>query len=668
MVRRSRTHSFLSWLSAGVMGACFAVGIPNAHAYKLKMPIRGNSLSTAETYLQTRGHANYNCDSSVPQGPSLKCPLDISALRWDPAAGSWSRSRTIVARRPTSNTDDVMWRVPLHAPVDGQVIACWRGMPDDDVDGDAVNCPGGTGRCIQGGNHVTILTSDGKLLFFGHLQQDSIPTSVCPITETYLYSTDPKVCTLGGDWGGLRSGSRLDLRNEAPREIKKGQFLGRVGTSGSGRGVHLHMHVTEYGHDGVNPCARYYEPLEFTESWYQPRTVGVEPSGTNWTKLQTARLPIDGSSLILWPDPMGPRQDEVHLEAGTLPALVATTSGGVVAFRNAQGFLALTSFGFVSDQFDLDRSTTAGAVSAIALAPISSGRHVVAAVRNRSGNLRVIPYYVTSGSLIRGVGRTEGGISLVDVTRAPSHNGVVVAVKNESGGVSVIDYSVTETSAQVLTVSRNGTATSASTIDNLGIARVIAGKAMTEIFGVFQGVVTAERRLSDNAVVVRSWSVSAQGTVAQTDAEVATAASNNAVFAANDVDVTVVGNSFREFAVVSSRVSPSNSLRLQTWEISTSGQLRRVGEENAGAIGVLASTKVGTRDVITAITDRSSNFLGISWGVGLEGSLRRVGTRNANFVSQVASAGPSGYFTAAWRDSTNEIVLVNYLTNYDASF
>lgn len=259
------------------------------------------------TYFGTSGHGGYTCEPDTPID-QRRCALDIHALRWDPEAGSYTRSRTQPGEPdPLPFSDDVMWGAQLRSPVDGEVVACWRGMPDDDDDTDDIACPGGERACIPGGNHLQIVSDDGELYYYGHLQQDSIPLDVCPIDEVYLYDDDPKTCAMPSPWEGMRQSSRLDLRGIAPVRVTRGQVVGRVGTSGTGQGVHVHVHRKPFAYDDDgNPCEAPSLPLAFETLWVQPRDLGAAPSG-DWQPNHGQRLPIDGSSLLLWPDAMPPQ-------------------------------------------------------------------------------------------------------------------------------------------------------------------------------------------------------------------------------------------------------------------------------------------------------------------------------------------------------------------------
>lgn len=639
--------------------------------YEIGGPTRSDALPP-DTYIVTSGHSGYNCDPDTPLETG-RCQLDLHALRWDHASQNWTRSKTRpnIGSFSSNFSDDVMWDMPVYAPVDGQVVACWRNLPDDDVDGDSSNCPGGASVCISGGNHVNILTDDGHLVFFGHLKQGSIPSALCPITDTYLYNSDGKTCGLPG-WSGLRNGSRLDLRNIAPRTVRKGDYLGTIGTSGAGQGVHLHMHVKSYSQDSNgNHCevTDGFLPLEFSESSYQVRTPGLEPD-TQWTRLTQDRLPINGSSFLLWPDPVGPRTGEALLSTGTRPSVALTAEGGLVAYRNSSGSLSATAFRTPGTSLSVGASDHAGAVSEVAASSIGSGRHVAVGARNGSGRFQLIPYYISStGQLSRGSGYTAGTADKIALTPSPQHTGVVAAMRNGAGGISVIDFS-TPVQGGSISVSRNGSAASSISVKRVAAATIRRGRGLNQGYGAFSGVITAERR-HDDRLVLRSWSVSSQGSVQLLDGGAASL--GGAPLLVRDVDISVVGAGSREYAVTSARRLSDDHLIVQTWEVRRGGDVRLIETHNAGPISKVAVAEGGDYDALTAIRDSSGNLALLSWTVDRDqplGRLRRSGKRQFTSVGDVdvAARASDDYAVAAFVDSSGRIKVARFETNYDNSY
>lgn len=676
--------------SGSAIALVLACGAPlSASAYRIKMPARGDALP-ASTYIQTRGHGG-TCNAATPTVDRTgTCAVDITGARWDTMINEWTNSKTVGQQSATSDADNVIFGMPVVAPVDGFVVGCARQIPDDVPGAEACSGPNGE-DCTISGNHLNIMTSDGKLLLLAHMKYNSIPASLCPIPGE-VYAEPDATCSNG--WNRLPDGSRVDLfylnQSQVPvfPEIKKGDIVGAIGDSGNSGGPHLHMHVNLFQWHNTQPCAKGYETLEFDESWYMERPNSA--AGEAWTRLQGQTIPVDGSTpYLMFPDPVGPRVDELVLEDGDLPAVVltsATGSGGVAAYRNSDG--DFSAVGFTTDgngDFVLGTGHEKGAVSDIALTKISRstgavGRHVVAAVRNGSNNLQLIPYYVESdGDLIQGTNETLGAIGFVEATHTPLDTpGFAVAFKTATGNLAVYHYDATVTGT-TLSVSQTDTASVSSTsqVADIDVDTVVAGRANSENSGAFKGVVTAERR-NDDTLWVRSWSISAAGVVAATSSSQATdPGDSDNPMAVADVDVAVVGDGSREFVVVSSRMKPSNVLAVQTWEISTTGTLTRIEHATTGVGTIstaLASGRVGTQDALTAVRTASGDLSMLGWGVSPKvgsvagGELRRIGTRDAGPINAVSISGRSlNDLVVAYRSSSGALGLLRYLINFSAS-
>jgi hypothetical protein len=114
-----------------ILGSTFALvcgASLTSHAYVINTPWRGDSLPQG-SYMRTSGHLGYDCANGGT------CALDINGIRWDSAAQDYSDSRTTVASS-TNTTDDIDWGMPLYSPVDGDIVACWRSIPDDGENGE----------------------------------------------------------------------------------------------------------------------------------------------------------------------------------------------------------------------------------------------------------------------------------------------------------------------------------------------------------------------------------------------------------------------------------------------------------------------------------------------------------------------------------------------------
>lgn len=639
-----------------------AVTAVPANATELLMPFRGDSLPS-QTVFSTGGHSGYNCDANTPSS-QRNCALDISARRWNETTQNWTSAPWPGGGSSNPETNTVTFGAALYAPVDGEIVACWREMPDDDVSGDSIRCPGGgefSGhQCARRGNHVVILTDEGEVVDLNHLQESSIPDALCPHSAQFLYTDDSVSC-----------GFYDDARLANPIPIQRGDFVGRIGSTGASTGPHLHMQMAEASISSAQTVCRGEQVhMEFSESWWAPLGNDLLDAD-DWSPLDVADLPVDGTRRALWPDPIGPRTDMVTLETGSMPAIAATSNGGVLAFRDGSGNLSTVAYGPDSNGLlELGAEDGAGGVSDIAMAKIgSSSRHVVVGVRNGSGRMQLIPYYVSnSHALTRGGSLVFGRSSAVALTRAPNHQGVVSARINAAGSVTVTDISVA-VSGTTLTPTARGSDSANAAARAVAVDRVVAGRGLGETSGRFRGVVTAERR-SDDRLAVRSWSVTSQGVVQREDAYLASF--QGAPVYVEDVDISVVGDGQREVAVVSGRERGSDHLLVFTIEISSTGDLDRVGGYEAGSVGEFASATAGAGDVLLGVASAAGTLIEMAFGVRSDagtGDVRRTGTQRLETVGELAVAVRAGQGEAvfALQDGSGELQLARHRLNVSDS-
>ncbi len=140
----------------------------------------------------------------------------------------------------------------------------------------------------------------------------------------------------------------------------------------------------------------------------------------------------------------------------------------------------------------------------------------------------------------------------------------------------------------------------------------------------------------------------------------------------SDVDVDVTGSlGGREFIVVSSTLTTSGNLRVQSWQISTTGQLSRVEQyDETGSFSRLASTRTGLQDAAVGMRVGTSSQTVVSFHVTSVGVLRRVGTWDAEDLGGLALAGRSAEedLVALFPDpSSSDLLLTHHVTNYQWS-
>lgn len=163
-------------------------------------------------------HHRYGLHGSSGPGSYRKSQFfahDLGVVEWN--GSEWSGCDPTRGGSPTAcdaNEDALAWGVPVRAADDGTVLFCRRMVAD--------NVPGGP-KGSGGGNEFWMLHTNGVVALYAHMQQGSIPASLCT----------------------------------AGAQVRRGEILGRVGNSGASDGPHLHFHVQErapsgFWHDYAN--------------------------------------------------------------------------------------------------------------------------------------------------------------------------------------------------------------------------------------------------------------------------------------------------------------------------------------------------------------------------------------------------------------------------------
>lgn len=137
--------------------------------------------------------------------------------------------------KSNENSSYLIYGMPVYAIADGTIIGCWCNAPENprpkERHAQKLRIPGG-------GNELWVKLEDGSKALYAHMIPGTIPKKLCP-NKDKLFPKPKSECN--------PSSKYVNVPRDKQVKIKKGQFLGRVGNSGSSSGPHLHLHIQKNG-------------------------------------------------------------------------------------------------------------------------------------------------------------------------------------------------------------------------------------------------------------------------------------------------------------------------------------------------------------------------------------------------------------------------------------
>lgn len=549
----------------------------------------------------------------------------LDAVRFDEEAKRFTRVKVPVADYAANphNSDWVIHGLPVTAIADGEVRTCWRNAPEGlkpEVNGgDDVPHPGRTSnpqRIPSWGNHLNIRTDDGKVILYANLQPGSIPEELCPFNATFVDDAEDRV-------GDLPREVIVPAAQRA--RVKRGQFLGRVGNSGSSKKPQLSVSLRPMTSETTVGALL---PLPFSHAWQKYGLVNYD-SSLDFVPLLDE--PLNLLPAAIHPDPLLRRGDITGA-----PVLEVTTAASgnmvVTATRDVTGRLALSSWQVAADgNFTKLHDDGAGAATSIAMAHpgLNSTRDVVTALRDGSGNLKLIAWQVAQdGSFTRKA--EDGGdqsATEINLVPLPVGQGVVSAIRDVMGRLKLSTF---ETSSMLDTMARKDTKFDEEAT-KVALTPIVNGRVAGDA-GRFTGVVTAVRTPSGN-LSLTAWEITSEKKFIKRGTHVAGEVTDVAI------NTVTVGEAVRDMVVASVRLT-NGVLRNISFDVTAAGQFVRRDHEDGETIQDLSAAYVGANNLVTPVRDAAGNLRVYTWDVDVDGKVHRTGKERAGAIVSGMAVAP----------------------------
>ncbi len=177
------------------------------------------------------------------------------------------------------NSDYLVWGREVYSMANGTVTACGRDTKDVPL------AHPSTGD----GNFLVVRHANGEQAAYFHLQYNSVPESLCP-TRTPIVN-DPTGTTPG-----------------VP--IREGQFLGRVGRTGSSSGPHLHFEITRpipyKGDTSIRALPLLFDNIEVHQkAGFDGVNDDPKSKHDDWLRIPSHQPTSLGNDSVILPNPCG---------------------------------------------------------------------------------------------------------------------------------------------------------------------------------------------------------------------------------------------------------------------------------------------------------------------------------------------------------------------------
>ena len=215
---------------------------------------------------------------------------DLGGLRYD-ASGKWLKYSVSEAEYNANPANDkfAIYGRPIYAMRDGKIIACWRNAPLNPKPGE-YHSKIAEGYIYGGGNGYWIQHSDGTLAEYAHMIPGTVPSTLCPHNASLMPSKIPSP-NVTDAWRHIR----VAPANQAT--VKMGQFLGRVGNTGTSSEPHLHIHLEQGAIlTDTSKLGGSAVPFKFKRGLAGPPVDG-DPRPV-WTSFSGS--PIPPGSVVIW--------------------------------------------------------------------------------------------------------------------------------------------------------------------------------------------------------------------------------------------------------------------------------------------------------------------------------------------------------------------------------